>query len=149
MPIHQPETGRIWVVTAPDGGVAGLAYTDNGGASWTRVELPAALRPTSAELMSQIENALFTVAVSGDHVAVAKRWGPFASPKELFVTTNAGATWTAAQLEATSDENAIEVFALADGRLVVAMDSDAHTSRLFVSNTDVRLATTGRVASRA
>jgi len=136
MPIHQPETGRIWVVTAPDGGVAGLAYTDNGGASWTRVELPAALRPTSAELMSQIENALFTVAVSGDHVAVAKRWGPFASPKELFVTTNAGATWTAAQLEATSDENAIEVFALADGRLVVAMDSDAHTSRLFVSNTD-------------
>ena len=50
------------------------------------------------------------------------------------MTTNAGATWTAAQLEATSDGTAIKVFALADGRLVVAMDSDA--SRLFVSNTN-------------
>ena len=38
--IHQPGSGRIWIGTAPDGGDVGLAYTDDGGASWTDVELP-------------------------------------------------------------------------------------------------------------
>ena len=38
--IHQPGLGRIWIGTAPDGGEVGLAYTDDGGASWTDVELP-------------------------------------------------------------------------------------------------------------
>ncbi len=37
--IAQPGSGRIWVGTAPDGRL-GLAYTDDGGASWTDVELP-------------------------------------------------------------------------------------------------------------
>ena len=50
--IHQPGSGRIWIGTAPDGGDVGLAYTDDGGASWTDVELPEPLRPTSEELMS-------------------------------------------------------------------------------------------------
>jgi len=135
--IHQPDSGRIWVGTAPDGGVVGLAYTDNGGASWTRVELPAALRPTSAELAGDVESDLLPVAASGDRVAVTKRWGGFGRPnEELFVTTNAGANWTAAQLEPTVEENAMEVFALADGRLVVAMGSDFATTRLFVSSSD-------------
>ena len=39
--IHQPGSGRIWIGTAPDGGDVGLAYTDDGGASWTDVQLPA------------------------------------------------------------------------------------------------------------
>ena len=43
--IHQPGSGRIWIGTAPDGGDVGLAYTDDGGASWTDVELPESLRP--------------------------------------------------------------------------------------------------------
>ena len=50
--IHQPGSGRIWIGTAPDGGDVGLAYTDDGGASWTDVELPESLRPTSEELSS-------------------------------------------------------------------------------------------------
>ena len=50
--IHQPGSGRIWIGTAPDGGDVGLAYTDDGGASWTDVELPSSLRPTSEELVA-------------------------------------------------------------------------------------------------
>ena len=40
--IAQPGSDRIWVGTAPDGKL-GLAYTDDGGASWTDVELPPTL----------------------------------------------------------------------------------------------------------
>ena len=43
--IHQPGSGRIWIGTAPDGGDVGLAYTDDGGSSWTDVELPEAAAP--------------------------------------------------------------------------------------------------------
>ena len=52
--IHQPGVGRVWIGTAPDGGDVGLAYTDDGGASWTDVELPPSLRPTSEELASVV-----------------------------------------------------------------------------------------------
>ena len=52
--IHQPGSGRIWIGTAPDGGEVGLAYTDDGGASWTDVELPEFVRPTSEELASVV-----------------------------------------------------------------------------------------------
>ena len=51
--IHQPGSGRIWIGTAPDGGEVGLAYTDDGGGSWTDVELPERLRRTSEGLVSQ------------------------------------------------------------------------------------------------
>ena len=134
--VHQSGSGWIWVATAPDGGEARLSYTDDGGESWTRVELPPVLRPTSAELTNHPDHdPLLTVAASGDHVAVSKWWGGFGRPtEELFVSTSAGANWRAAPLDPTDEENAMEVFALADGRLVVAMGSDAYTTRLFVSS---------------
>ena len=43
--IAQPGSGRIWIGTAPDGGEVGLAYTDDGGASWTDVGLPELVAP--------------------------------------------------------------------------------------------------------
>ena len=78
--IHQPGSGRIWIGTAPDGGDVGLAYTDDGGASWTDVELPEPLRRTSEELLVLGSDDLLVVAASGDHVAVTEAWGGPAGP---------------------------------------------------------------------
>jgi hypothetical protein len=93
--IHQPGSGRIWIGTAPDGGVVGLAYTDDGGASWTDVELPESLRLTSEALLQSVatprQEGSLVVAASGDHVAVTAKWD--SEPGELFVSADAGATW--------------------------------------------------------
>jgi photosystem II stability/assembly factor-like uncharacterized protein len=124
------------VGTAPEGGHVGLAYTDDGGATWERVELPSALRPTSAELHSRGpgDDELLSVAASGDHVAVTDFWGPFGStPQTVFVTSDAGTDWRSVPLDQGKSENATEVFALPDGRLVVATGVDPYVQRLFVS----------------
>ena len=73
--IHQPGSGRIWIGTAPDGGDVGLAYTDDGGASWTDVELPESLRPTSEQLLAPEADDLLVLAATGDNVAVAAEVG--------------------------------------------------------------------------
>ena len=40
LPVAQHGTGRIWVGTDPDGDGLGLAYSDDGGATWNEVALP-------------------------------------------------------------------------------------------------------------
>lgn len=132
--IHQTGSGRIWVGIAPDGGDAGLAYSDNGGASWKRVELPSALRPSTQAVLAHRE--VLTIAASGSHVAVSELWGPFGSaPQELFLTSNSGADWESIELDQQPMENATEIFALPDGRLVVVLATDSYVERLFMSST--------------
>jgi hypothetical protein len=134
--IHQPGSGRIWIGTAPDGGDVGLAYTDDGGATWTDVELPESLRPTSEELLSGQDESL-VIAATGDHVAVTEAWTciPCSSDSvgELFVSADAGANWNTVSLN-PAGENGRGLFVLSDDRLMVVMSGDGDAERLLVSS---------------
>jgi len=131
--IHQPGSGRIWIGTAPEGGHVGLAYTDDGGASWTDVELPSSLRPTRAELVASEDPAaddLLVVAATGDHVAVTDAWG---GATEVLVSADAGETWNTVVLD-PADGNGRKLYVLSDDRLMVVLSVDNHTIGILVSS---------------
>jgi hypothetical protein len=141
--IAQAGLDRIWVGTAPEGGDVGLAYTDDGGASWTDVKLPLALNTTSEELLAAADaggDELLLVAVSGDRVAATIAWGRFNASRKLFVSADAGDNWTTVPLEdptghnGSTGINGAELFVLADHRLVVAVASDYYTQQVLVSS---------------
>ena len=48
VPVIQAGTGRIWIGTT-DRSDIGIAYSDDGGATWTHVALPAELPGTADE----------------------------------------------------------------------------------------------------
>ena len=99
LPVAQHGTGRIWVGTAPDGDGLGLAYSDDGGETWTDVALPQQVRAgsaevrgaTSAELATSASNGfkLLEIAADGDRVALAASWGPKAEGR-----VRLGRRWT-------------------------------------------------------
>jgi hypothetical protein len=132
--IHQPGSGRIWIGTVPDGGEVGLAYTDDGGASWTDVELPEFVRPTSEELASVVpgEDESLVVAATGDHVAVTQPWGGEARP--VYVTADAGENWTTAVLD-PAEGNGRKLFVLSDNRLMLIQTIDLYALSMLVSST--------------
>ena len=130
---HQPGSGRIWIGTAPEGGHVGLAYTDDGGASWTEVELPTSLRPTSAELVaSEAADAddLLVVAATGDHIAVTDAWG---GATDVLMSADAGETWNTVVLD-PADGNGRKLYVLSDDRLMVVLSNDNHTIGILVSS---------------
>ena len=118
--IHQSGSGRIWIGTAPDGGHVGLAYTDDGGASWTDVALPESLRPSSEKLQQSIattgKDGSLVVAATGDHIAVTAVWD--SEPGELFVSTDAGENWNTIALDPIYG-NGRGLFVLSDDRLLL------------------------------
>ena len=80
LPVTQTGTGRIWIGTAPDGHdlgeeeddvvqVAGFAYSDDGGATWTEVTIPAAALCEAERLATKDPRAL-SIAADGDRIAV-------------------------------------------------------------------------------
>jgi hypothetical protein len=127
--IHQPVSGRIWVGTAPAGGNVGLAYTDDGGSSWTDVQLPGPLRNPS-ELIP--ENRV-VVATTGDNVAVAPRFNPMVDQR-LFVSADAGETWDVVPVDREQGNG--QLLFVMDERLVFAVGDDFAFGVLFVSNSD-------------
>ena len=138
MAINQPGSGRLWIGTAPDGGDVGLAYTDDGGASWTDVELPPSLRPTSEELVSVSPGGeqLLVVAATGDIVAVAARWVMSGVDHRLFVSADAGESWDVVPVDPGRGggvENGRRLSVM-DERLVFAVSSDSYLIDVFVSN---------------
>ena len=127
--------GRIWIGTAPEGGEVGLAYTDDGGASWTDVELPEFVRPTSEELASVVpgEDELLVVAASGDHIAVTQPWGGYARP--VYVSADSGENWNSVLLD-PDEGNGRKLFVLSDDRLMLVQTWDfMGTGSLLVSST--------------
>jgi hypothetical protein len=118
--IHQPGTGRIWIGTAPNDGDVGLLYSDDGGESWTDVELPDPLRLTSDELLQgetvPSTDRSLVVAASGDHVAVTARWDP--NPGELFVSGDAGENWDTVALSPIYGSGR-GLYVLSDDRLLL------------------------------
>jgi hypothetical protein len=123
---------RIWIGTAPEGGDVGLAYTDDGGASWTDVELPSSLRPTSAELVateSPGSDHLLVVAATGDHVAVTEAWG---DATEVSVSNDAAETWSTVLLD-PHDGNGRKLYVLSDDRLMVVLTMEAYAVGVLFS----------------
>ena len=69
--IHQPGSGRIWIGTSPASSDVGLAYTDDGGASWTNVQTSrrCASPARSYQALPQPGTpARSLYAATGDHV---------------------------------------------------------------------------------
>jgi hypothetical protein len=130
--IHQPGSGRIWIGTARDGGDAGLAYTDDGGATWTDVELPETLRQASEELLGRPYFEGLTLAATGDRIAVSVALcASGCSDNRLFTSADAGATWVGVDPPPNSG-NYRELFVLQD-RLVYALNFDPYLAILLES----------------
>lgn len=118
LPVAQHGTGRIWVGTEPDGGLFGLAYSDDGGETWTDVALPEQMAATS-------------IAADGDRVAVAFSWERETARDKLYVSDDAGRSWIPVPFEPGG--NAARLFVLADGRLVLVWSLDYYAQQLLVS----------------
>jgi hypothetical protein len=129
LPIAQHGTGRIWLGTSPGGDELGLAYSDDGGATWAAVDLPDELGVTSEELALEI-------AADGDRVAVALSWewprGQTERDK-LYVSNDAGRSWTTAEPFEAGRTNGAQLYVLADGRLLLMWSDDARPRELLVS----------------
>ncbi len=132
LPVAQHGTGRIWVGTDPDSDRLGLAYSDDGGATWNEAALPEQLRATSEELATSLSpygEDLLEIAAAGDRVAVAVSWG--GDNNTVYVSDDAGTSWTKATSEPGG--NGVHLYVLADGRLVVMGSMDGHPSELLAS----------------
>jgi hypothetical protein len=137
LPVAQHGDGRIWVGTAPDGDLLGLAFTDDGGETWTEVALPEQLRATSEELATSLSvgDKLLEIAADGDRVAVTYSWGwgdRETTRDELYLSDDAGRSWTT---PTSSDPggNGAHLYVLADGRLVLLWSTDAMPVQVLVS----------------
>ena len=132
LPVAQHGTGRIWVGTDPFGDRLGLAYSEDGGATWNEVALPEPVGATSEDLATSLipyGDDLLEIAADGDRVAVAKSWG--GDSNTVYVSDDAGTSWITATSE--PDGNGVHLYVLADGRLVVMGSIDVYPSELLAS----------------
>jgi len=156
LPVAQHGTGRIWIGTDTDGDLLGLAYSDDGGASWNEVALPEQVRATSEDLATSLlpyGDDLLEIAADGDRVAVAKSWG--GDNNTVYVSDDAGTSWSSATSEPTG--NGVHLYVLADGRLVVMGSMDPYPSQVLASigsdwaeleDADVNIADSGSLTTR-
>ena len=134
VPVIQTGTGRIWIGTTPDVDVLGLAYSDDGGGTWTAVALPAQLPATSDELeqTDSVGDVLLSIAADGDRVAVTDAWS--SDERDVYVSSDAGLTWSTANVAVTNrSENGAHLYVLADGRLLLVRSFDPYVNELLVS----------------
>ena len=134
LPVAQHGTDRIWVGTAPDGDPLGLAYSDDGGETWTEVALPERLGATSEELATSrsYEEKLLEIAADGDRVAVTFSWERETERDNVYVSDNAGRSWTTAT-PSEPGGNGAHLYVLADGRLILMWSLDAYPVQLLAS----------------
>jgi hypothetical protein len=135
LPVAHHGTGRVWVGTAPDGGLLGLAYSDDGGDTWTEVALPEQLTVTSEELAnSDSHGELLEIAAEADRLAVTHSWeGERETARgKLYLSDDAGRSWTS-QLPAEPVGNGAHLYVLADERLVLMWSVDNSPRQLLVS----------------
>jgi hypothetical protein len=130
LPVAQHGTGRIWVGTDPDGAGLGLAYSDDGGATWSETALP--IDATSGELQEEglsYGDQLLEIAADGDRVAVALSWE---RQGDLYVSEDAGQSWTTTP-SSFDYGNGAHLYVLADGRLVLMWSEDFYPTEVLVS----------------
>jgi hypothetical protein len=130
--VARHSTGRIWVGTDPggEGRGLGLAYSDDGGATWIDVALPEQVRSTSIAPDTSADPDL-RIAADGDRVAVVAWWGTERSA--VYVSDDAGRSWTTATYAEPGEGNRAELSVLADGQLVLKWFLDARPQSRFVS----------------
>jgi photosystem II stability/assembly factor-like uncharacterized protein len=121
--VAQHGTGRIWVETDPAGDGLGLAYTDDGGATWRKVALPERLRFATEDGVE--------IAADGDRVAVTS--GGLANGEAVYVSDDAGQSWTTATHPEVGEGNRVDLYVLADGRLVLQWYLDGFPQVLLAS----------------
>lgn len=132
LPVAQHGTGRIWIGTNTDGDRLGLAYSDDGGATWNEVALPEQMSATREELATSLVpygDDLLEIAADGDRVAVAESWG--GDNNTVYVSNDAGTGWTPATPEPGG--NGVHLYVLADGRLVVMGSHDPYPRQVLAS----------------
>lgn len=136
LPVSHLVGGRIWIGTTPDGHL-GLAYSDDGGRTWTEVALPAPLRSSDDELKAAALNGdlLVSIAADGDRIAANYAWS-YDHPRDVYVSSDVGLSWstvTVANPVANRYENGAHLYPLIDGRLLLVRSGDPYASRLVVS----------------
>ena len=128
--VAQRGIGRVWVATYSAEEGFGLAFSDDGGATWTRASLPDGVRAT-------LDGPDLALAADGDHVAVAV-WGYDETDTVgdiVYVSDDAGRTWTTSAFPAEHDGgvNSAKLDVLPDGRLTLVWYLDAFGQGMLVS----------------
>ena len=139
--VAQHGTGRIWVGTSPDGHdlgeadldaiqVAAIAYSDDGGATWTEITIPPEL--LAAERLATKDSWGLSIAADGDRIAVTSAWS-YNNPRYVYVSNDAGLSWSTVTVANRATNNGVHLYVLADGRLVFLWSSDVYPSQVLVS----------------
>jgi hypothetical protein len=130
--IDQHGIGRIWARTAPDGAGRGLglASSDDGGATWSKVALPEQLDSKHDSGISNSDRADLRIAADGDRIAVT---GGLQKGGVVYVSDDGGRNWTTATHPDVGEGNRVDLGVLADGRLVLTWYIDASLQALLAS----------------
>ena len=142
LPVTQNAQGRIWIATAPDGHalddeeydviqVLGLAYSDDGGTTWTEVTLPAQL--FAAERQAADNSAGASITAEGDRIAITSAWTKSFAHRYVYVSSDAGQSWSTVNVTISSPSNGAVLYVLADGRLLLVRTQDASAKQLLAS----------------
>ena len=141
LPVTQNGRGRIWIGTAPDGHdlgtedrdavqVAGFAYSDDGGATWTEVTIPAQL--FASERLATMNSAGVSTAADGDRIAVTSAWS-YNEDRYVYVSSDAGLNWSTVTVANPSTYNGAHLYVLADKRLLLVRSNDVYATQILAS----------------
>ena len=88
----------------PHGDDLGLAYSDDGGETWTEVAFPAQLRANSDELeqVASVGDVLLSIAADGDRIAVTDAWS--SDERDVYISGDAGLSWSTVPLTVTVED---------------------------------------------
>ena len=131
--VAQNGIGRIWIGTTPNGHDLGVAYSDDGGATWTEVTLPQLGGANTDELASVAVygDDLLSIAADGDRIAVTEAWS-YENNRSVYVSGDAGLSWSIVPLT-NPEQNGSHLYVLDDERLLLVRSNDAYATHLFVS----------------
>ena len=141
LPVTQNGQGRIWIGTTLDGHklgaedrdavqVAGFAYSDDGGATWTEVTMPPRLFE-SERLATKYSSGVSTAA-DGDHIAVTSAWS-YNDERYVYVSSDAGLNWSTVTVANPSTYNGAHLYVLADKRLLLVRSNDPYAAQILAS----------------
>jgi len=139
LPVAQNGKGRIWIGTTPGSNDLGLAYSDDGGATWTQRSLPAQLlaNPDEPENAYELRKAasygdlLLSIAADGDRIAVTDAW--WYDGRDVYISGDSGLNWSTVAVANPTRNNGSHLYVLADQRLLLVRSDDLSTSKLLVS----------------